>query len=176
MYRPTSFHHKLSFSDAKKLQETRKKGKWNATQLQNALNAIKKGSGQREPARMFGILESTLRDRIKNGNKENPSSGCKPALPTDVETQLTEQIIFLSNLFYGLTPIEVRRIAFEYCELKGIDNSFNKSTRLAGRDWLEIFLERNPRVSVRKPEATSLNRIKGFNRESVMAFFENLQT
>jgi hypothetical protein len=46
---------------------------------------------------------------------------------------------------------------------------------MAGRDWLEAFLRRNPSVAVRKPEATSMSRIKGFNKSEVSRFFTNTE-
>ena len=156
-------------------QKKNLRGKWSSSELQNALNAINDGCGQREASRKFGIPESTLRGRIKSGKTGEPSAGCRPILSVAEETQLSDRIAFLSNLFYGLTPIEVRRIAFEYAELKELNHPFNKVTKLAGKDWYYGFLRRNPKISLRKPEPTSLNRIKAFNKESLQKFFENLE-
>lgn len=41
--------------------------------------------------------------------------------------------------------------------------------------WLEGFLKRNKKISVRKPEATSINRITAFNKPEVTRFYENLE-
>lgn len=57
---------------------------------------------------------------------------------------------------------------------KIISHPFNKVAEKAGWDWLYSFLERHPQLSLREPEATSLNRIKGFNKTEVKLFFENL--
>jgi hypothetical protein len=46
---------------------------------------------------------------------------------------------------------------------------------MAGIYWLEDFLRRNPYVAVRKPEATSMSRIKGFNKSEVSRFFTNIE-
>lgn len=37
------------------------------------------------------------------------------------------------------------------------------------------FLKRNPEISLRKPEVTSVNRINGFNRQEVERFISNLE-
>ena len=42
---------------------------------------------------------------------------------------------------------------------------------MAGWDWLQGFLKRHPKISIRKPEATSAARARGFNKVSVSKFF-----
>jgi hypothetical protein len=46
-----------------------------------------------------------------------------------------------------------------------VAHNFCKETKLAGRDWLEGFSRRNPGISLRRPQATSINRITAFNKE-----------
>ncbi|KAJ4429039.1 hypothetical protein ANN_26035 [Periplaneta americana] len=57
----------------------------------------------------------------------------------------------------------------------GLGKLFNKDSCMAGRDWLNGFLQRNPTISVRKPEVTSMSRVKGFNRTEMGIFFSNLE-
>ena len=45
---------------------------------------------------------------------------------------------------------------------------------MAGRDFVAGFLTRHSNVSLRKPEAISLNRLYGLNKVSVEKYFENL--
>ncbi|KAK9717228.1 hypothetical protein QE152_g24285 [Popillia japonica] len=44
-----------------------------------------------------------------------------------------------------------------------------------GWDWLQSFLKRNPTVSVRTPEATSLARAQAFNKVQIAAYFDKLE-
>lgn len=44
---------------------------------------------------------------------------------------------------------------------------------MAGRKWFDLFLRRHPTMSLRTPQQISLNRIRGFNKDSVASFFEN---
>nr|CAI5866904.1 unnamed protein product [Callosobruchus analis] len=45
----------------------------------------------------------------------------------------------------------------------------------AGKDWFRGFMVRNPELSLRTPEATSLSRSTSFNKKNVTDFYENLR-
>ncbi|XP_015376529.1 PREDICTED: jerky protein homolog-like [Diuraphis noxia] len=77
-------------------------------------------------------------------------------------------------MFYGITPLELRKVAYDFAEKNGMKHKFNKNKQIAGKDWFQAYLKRHPNLSIRKPEATSLGRISGFNREFVEKFFTNL--
>lgn len=66
--------------------------------------------------------------------------GRKPTFTYDVELELADQVLKLAKFFYGLTPIELRRLAFEYAEANHIPHRFNNDTKLAGPDWLQLFM------------------------------------
>ncbi|KAJ4451892.1 hypothetical protein ANN_03370 [Periplaneta americana] len=88
---------------------------------------------------------------------------------------MANHINLLANIFYGISPTDLCRAAYEFAEHNGIKHTFNKHSRMAGRDWLNGFLRRNPFISVRKPETISVARIKGFNKTEVSQFFSNLE-
>ena len=37
-----------------------------------------------------------------------------------------------------------------------------------------MFLNRNPKIILRKPDSTNINRISSFNHDTVKKYFENL--
>lgn len=80
------------------------------------------------------------------------------------------------NTFYGITPSTLRKIAFRFAEANKLKHNFNKQTQLAGKDWYYGFMSRHPSISLRIPEATSLNRITAFNATEVNLFFNQLKT
>lgn len=143
--------------------------------LVDAINAVKNGLAKRQAAREFGIPESTIRLRMKTDNMDSVALGRKPTFSKQQEEELADYVLSVANLFYGLTPVELRRIAYEFAEANKIPHIFNKTEKMAGKDWLALFLIRNSRISLRKPENTSINRINAFNEESVRNFFSNLE-
>ncbi|RLU26169.1 hypothetical protein DMN91_002335 [Ooceraea biroi] len=46
---------------------------------------------------------------------------------------------------------------------------------MARMDWYYNFMKRHPNISLRRPEATSLNRVTAFNKEETEKFFSNLR-
>lgn len=80
----------------------------------------------------------------------------------------------MASIFYGYSPEDVRRFAYECAinfKLKILAWTKNK---IAGEDWLSMFLKRNSELSIRKLEPTSLGRATSFNAENVKTFFDKL--
>ena len=78
----------------------------------------------------------------------------------------------MEKMLYGLTTVNIRRLAYEYAEKLGIEHRFSRENRMAGKEWLRGFLSRHSDLSVRRPEATSMARAVGFNRPQVKRFFD----
>ncbi|KAF2886960.1 hypothetical protein ILUMI_19213 [Ignelater luminosus] len=125
--------------------------------------------------RETGIPFSTLQRRIKKKKFSTPTLGRHATFTQEQENVLSERILLLSNTFHGLTRSQVRTPAFQYAEHLKLPHNFNEDTKMAGRDWIDAFLKRNPCISVRKPEVISIQRIAGFNKTEVNKFFHNLE-
>lgn len=140
--------------------------------LNNAIYAVRnEGKKQREAARCFNIPESTLRKKLLENSLNVPRLGRKAVFSKEIELELKEYVLMLAKLFYGLTPRGLRQIAFRYAENNNVSHNFDRTSGLAGKDWLYGFLKRNPQISLRQPEGTSLNRISSFNKEAVQIFY-----
>lgn len=63
---------------------------------------------------------STLQKRIKSNNSGPPSLGCTPIFTPQQEYDMAEHIKNLAELFYGLTPLQLRQAAFDYVEINNI--------------------------------------------------------
>jgi len=101
--------------------------------------------------------------------------GNRQIFSKDQERMLAEYVKKASSIYFGLSPTEVRKLAFE-CAVKNKIKIPDKWTEaeMAGTDWFSGFLRRNDDLSVRSPEATSLSRATSFNAENVKKFFDKL--
>ncbi|KAG8223060.1 hypothetical protein J437_LFUL002008 [Ladona fulva] len=152
------------------------RGSWSEESMKLALKFIEEGNSIKSSSKKYGIPFSTLQERKKKNKDSKPHLGRNTTFTTEQEQALAERIKTLANVFYGLTATDVRRVAYEYAVKNEIPHRFSENERIAGKDWLYGFLKRNQSVSVRKPEATSINRITGFDREEVNKFYDNLES
>lgn len=70
----------------------------------------------------------------------------------------------------GLNYIKIRKLTYELA----VKNTWDQK-QMAGTDWMKAVQKRNETLSLRTPEATSLSRGTGFNRQNVIDFFTNLK-
>ena len=121
---------------------------------------------------MYKIPRKTLR---RHRDRKVNVPGClgrSTDIPLNMENELVEKIQEMEKLLFRLTPQDVRRIAYEFAEKSSLEVRFDKTSKMAGKDWLWGFMNRHPELSVRSPEATSLARAVGFNRPQVQKFFD----
>ena len=138
--------------------------------LRTALTAIQNGMPKRKASNVYGIPRPTLIKHLSSAS--TPKLGRFQRVFTDeVECELMMHVVEMQNRSYGLGLTELRRIAFELAEKNGIAHPFSSRTKMAGEDWAAGFLKRNPELSLRRPEPTSLSRLSGFNRVQVSRFF-----
>jgi len=94
-----------------------------------------------------------------------------------METMLCDYLKNSARMYFGLTPIEVRTLAYEL----GMKNNLKLPENwmehcMAGEDWLRGFLKRHRNeVALRLPEATSIARASSFNEKNVTLFYDNLK-
>ena len=88
------------------------------------------------------------------------------------ERALAEYVIKCSKMFHGLSIRSTRKLAWEYASqnLKDYPDAWDQNSE-AGVDWFYGLMKRNPSLSIRMPEATSIARATAFNRYNVDMFF-----
>ena len=148
---------------------------WTESQLAAARHEVACGISVLATAVKYGIPRTTLKRRIAFPTM-TMSMGPKEAVFTaEQENELVQHLLDLESRFYGLTQKDVQKLGFELAERNFLPHPFNKVKKMAGRDWLLGFLKRNPKLSFRKPEATSYARARGFNKQAVYAFYNLLE-
>jgi len=155
------------------------RGKWSEEKMQKAIEAVKDNTlGLNKAAKFFCVPKATLQRHVHGTNKRAregmKSLGRSTDLPLEIENDLVEHILLLESRFYGLTRTSLLSLAFQIAEINNISTRFNTESRRAGKEWLRRFLLRHPELSLRIPEATSLARAAGFNRQRVSEFYKIL--
>jgi hypothetical protein len=85
-------------------------------------------------------------------------------LPPEVEEEIKSHVLRLEEYMFGLTPSDLHSLAYQV-SVRNIPIRFNTEKKLAGKNWCYSFMRRQPELSLRQPEATSLARAKAFNKE-----------
>lgn len=156
---------------SKKKQKT-----WDPEQMKKAIDAVRhKVMGYKKAEKLFSVPRSTLKRLVKDPQKSldllvHKPLGRKPILPLSLEEKLVDYILFMEARYYGLTRMDVRKMAYQLAVKNNIQKTFKND--VAGRAWLDHFLRRHKdKLSLRRPMGTSYARANGFNREAVKEFF-----
>lgn len=157
----------------------KKRKLWSPEDMRRAIEAVRaKQLGTRAAAKQYGVPRSTLKDKVNAEGSVDPETlansklGRKPVLTGEIEGSLVKYCLQMEQLFFGLRAKDVMKMAFTLAERNNLPHAFNKDKRMAGWKWFRGFMRRNPSISLRSPQATSLARVKGFNKESVTKFFD----
>uniref|UniRef100_A0A1B0D8K9 Uncharacterized protein n=1 Tax=Phlebotomus papatasi TaxID=29031 RepID=A0A1B0D8K9_PHLPP len=139
----------------------------------------------RSAAKSQGINRETLRLywKVRGGELENTKllktvkPGRSSVFNEAQEAALEKYLLDCSDSYFGLTINNVRKLAFDFAhQLKISTPSSWDRKKIAGIDWFYNFRKRHPNLSLRKPEATSLQRAMGFNKTNVNKFFTQLRS
>ncbi|XP_065660242.1 uncharacterized protein LOC136084063 [Hydra vulgaris] len=150
--------------------------------MKSAVKAVLEGRPVNVVARKFSINRITLK-RYCNKKKLNPNESFKPnynnkqVFTAEDEKSLSSYLLLASKMNYGLSTKSTRLLAYEFAvkNNKICLSSWIKN-KIAGIDWLQGFMKRQPELSLRTLEATSFAQSTAFNRHTVGEFFQNLRT
>lgn len=67
---------------------------------------------------------------------------------------------------FDLTALDVQNLASELVESLKLSHKFKKDAKYSGRERLFSFLKRNSVLSIQMPTATSIDRVKAFNKHA----------
>ncbi|KAJ3639912.1 hypothetical protein Zmor_003240 [Zophobas morio] len=151
------------------------RGQWSEEQLKAAVEAVRNQNWSiRQAAKDHNIPEKTLRTRLKTGNLKKGSLGGASFLGEEAEKKLVAHIRNLQSAGFAPSRKTLRQLAYNLAKSMGLQGRFNNTKKIAGNDWLKLFMRRNPTLSIRQSEGVSLARAEGMNKEEVQQYFQLL--
>ena len=126
-----------------------------------AVNKVLEGTQLNVVARQFNIDRMTLKrycrkKRLNLNEAFKPNYNNRQVFTAEDEKSLSSYLLIASKMNYGLSTRSTRLLAYEFAlkNNKICPSSWIKN-KIAGIDWLQGFMKRQPELSLRTPEATS---------------------
>lgn len=117
---------------AKPLLET-KNHSWTEEDLHFAMDYVKSEWCSLISASLNSISPyKTFKERMNKNNIHKPRMGNAAIHPEKRKDDLVQHILLLSNLLYGVTPKQLRILAYQCTEANNIKHSFNKNSKMSG--------------------------------------------
>lgn len=109
-----------------------KQGKWDRKSSSKAVQCVKTGKMTKFKASLvFGISRTTLSRRLLTMDLESPAF--KPTvLSTEGEYSLVSHILKMEGRGFGLTILDVCKLAYSIIAHSGRKNPFNADKKMAG--------------------------------------------
>ena len=124
---------------------------WSMDRLQAAVDDIKANKlSLRKAAAVYGVPHVTIH-RYLLGLVQKPSrlGQFQTVLDDKFEQELAMYVTDMQQRFYGLSSIQLKRLAFDLAVKNGISHPFNAQNGRAGKDWMTGFIRRHPNISFR---------------------------
>ena len=145
---------------------------WQQDSMLLAIKSVDNGQGLREAARAYNVPVETLRRRIVGITSADARPGRDTVLTSEEESKLSQYIIDMCDMGFGISRQDVMRVAFSIVEKSGRRHPFTNG--MAGRAWFDGFRSRNPNLTMRISQPLSYSRATNANKETVDDFFAKL--
>lgn len=114
---------------------------WSPEDMQRAIEAaVSKQMGWLKASKTFNVPRNTLRRRVAGNNKVLKGSsvgflgGSLPLFRSEIESEMVEHVKTLEARFFGLTPTDLRKLAYQLATKLNLKHRFNQDTKMAGWD------------------------------------------
>ncbi len=119
----------------------------------------------------FGVPRTTLKDRLAGRVEHGARSGPTPYLSGVEEDELQKFLFTCSDIGVPKTRVEVMDIVRKaVIKKRGTDAGFS------GEGWWHRFVERHPKVSLRKGDALAISRATAITASNMQQYYSLLKT
>ncbi len=125
----------------------------------------------RRASKVFGVPDSTLRDRVLNKISPDAVFGKAPLLTLYEEAKLADHLKTMASYGYGYTRQETVDLASDFSIQLGKRSKENPLSL----KWITGFLQRWPELRVLKPRSLDHARARMASRSLVSEYFTNLE-
>ena len=154
------------------------RGLWTEARMHGAMEKVKNRElSLSEASKTFDIPKATLfwhiagKNKITKGNRKHVGL-FEQTFDKDFVEELQQYVFDMEERLFGITNINLRRLAYQLAEHNALKQNFNKTKHMAGKKLLYVFRKPHLKISARK--ATSFARDTGFNKPVVKRFFNLL--
>ena len=106
--------------------------------------------GYVKASKFYAVPKSTLGRWVRNGNKtccDHITSLGRPAIiPQPLEHELTEYILNMESMLFGLTVDDLKLLAYELAVRNDLQNPYNKELHKAGDSWYYGLRKRHSEI------------------------------
>lgn len=100
---------------------------WNEVSMNLAIKSVRNNkAGLNEASRMYGVPKATRKRRLDGVNQKAKEHvqivRSEEDLPSELETELCQHILEKESSLYGVTPFDIRQVAFELAEKNNISD------------------------------------------------------
>lgn len=144
---------------------------WSDESMLGAIRSVTEGTGVNRAALEFCVPVTTLKDRVSGRVQHGSKSGKTPYLSLEEEEELVDYIVTCSNIGYPKTRDEIIGIVRKTLENKngGPVEDYN------GKGWWGRFMQRWPKLSLRKGDALGKPRANAVNAASIRQYYDLLE-
>ena len=144
--------------------------------LDDAILAVKSGMSVRKAAAKYSVPKSTLHDYATGKVQPGATAGRPPVFAREVERRMANEAAAAASKGFGISRLQMMARAGKIADQLKL-NCFKNNKGKGGptKGWWTGFRNRNPDLSIRKPEATQTIRTRMMNPTIVGAYFSDLK-
>ena len=159
----------VSAPPALQTKRSSQRKQWSAESMASAIEAVKGGMSVLRASTLYNVPRTTLQDRVKGRVKHGIKPGPSTYLTT-AEEELASFLMEVSKVGYGKTRKEVKFLVEAVAREKGVLRGEKISD-----GWFRRFLERKPKLSLRRGDATANVRMEALDIETKNEYFKSLE-